>query len=245
MTSLLLVMLLSQEPATRYTPSEAQALFNEANEAFSRQDYATAQARYEQLINAGLGGAEVLYNLGTTHLSAGQLGPAVLYLERAQRRSSAQDIEANLAVARQRQGDQVVGAEAAEPFLQRLAAAIDPQVVGVAFLITWYLGFALAFAAWRTSRWSLGLAAAALLAVGGILGAGVGIHAYISRTVIESIVMPETVKVREFPGERARVSFEVHAGLKVRVMEETGRYVRIRLPNALEGWTEKEGLAEL
>ena len=38
---------------------------------------------------------------------------------------------------------------------------------------------------------------------------------------------------------------EVHAGLKVRIMEETGRYVRIRLPNALEGWTEKEGLVEL
>jgi hypothetical protein len=33
--------------------------------------------------------------------------------------------------------------------------------------------------------------------------------------------------------------------LKVRVMEETGRYVRIRLPNGLEGWAEREGVSEI
>jgi hypothetical protein len=31
----------------------------------------------------------------------------------------------------------------------------------------------------------------------------------------------------------------------VRIMEVSGRYARIRLPNALEGWTEKEGLVSL
>jgi len=246
MIALVLALVLSQN-AARYTPAEARALFNEGNEAYGRQDYATAQSRYEQLIAAGFGGPEVLFNLGTTHLSAGQLGPAMLYLERARRHSSDEDIEANLAVARQRQGDQVVGAETAEPFLQRLAAAIDPQAVGVAFLFTWYLGFALALLAWQRAagRWPLGLAAAGFLLIGSLLGAGVAVHASVTRSVIESIVIPETVKVRELPGDRARVAFEVHAGLKVRIIEETGRYVRIRLPNALEGWTEKEGLVEL
>ncbi len=248
MIALLLAVLLAQDaPAPRYTEAEAQSLFNEASEAYSRKDFATAQAKYEQLIKAGMGGPAVLFNLGTTHLGANQLGPAVLYLERAYAQSHDEDIAANLAVARQKQGDQVVGADTAEPFLQRLAGAMNVQVVALAFLLTWYLGFLLAFLAWRrpASRWWFAIAASIFLLVGSLLGAAVGVHAYVARTVIEAVVIPETVKVREFPGERARVAFEVHAGLKIRVMEETGRYVRIRLPNALEGWTEKEGLVEL
>jgi tetratricopeptide (TPR) repeat protein len=148
-SALLLTLLLAQDPQVgRYTPAEAQALFNEASEAYSRQDFATAQARYEQLINAGMGGPAVLYNLGTTHLAANQLGPAVLYLERARAMSHDEDIGANLAQARQKQGDQVVGAKTAEPFAQRLAGAMNVQAVAGTFLAMWYLGFALAFLAW-------------------------------------------------------------------------------------------------
>lgn len=241
-SALLLALALGQ-----YTPAEAQALFVEANDAYYQADYATAQAKYEKLLEAGLGGPDVLFNLGTTHLANNELGPAVLYLERARRLSDDDDIEANLAMARQRQGDQVVGAESSRPFLERVADAMDERVVSVAFLVVWWL----AFAAWLVFRRKVerrllwGLATGALLLAGVTLGAGVGVHAYVRHRVVEAVVMPATVKVREFPGDAAKVSFEVHAGLKVRVMEESGRFARIRLPNALEGWTDKEGLVEL
>jgi tetratricopeptide (TPR) repeat protein len=231
----------------QYTPAEAQALFVEANDAYYRGDYDTAQAKYEKLLEAGLGGPDVLFNLGTTHLAKGELGPAVLYLERARRLSDDDDIEANLAVARQRQGDQVVGAESTRPFLERLADAIDEPVVSSAFLVVWWL----AFAAWLVFRRKVegrlwwGLATGVLALSGVTLGAGVGVHAYVRHRVVEAVVMPETAKVREFPGETAKVSFEVHAGLKVRVMEESGKFARIRLSNALEGWMDREGLVKL
>lgn len=241
-SALLLALALGQ-----YTPAEAQALFVEANDAYYKADYAAAQAKYEKLLEAGLGGPDVLFNLGTTHLANNELGPAVLYLERARRLSDDDDIEANLAVARQRQGDQVVGAESSRPFLERVADAMDERVVSVAFLVVWWL----AFVAWLVFRRKLegrllwGLATGALLLAGLTLGAGVGVHAYVRHRVVEAVVMPVTAKVREFPGDAAKVSFEVHAGLKVRVMEESGKFARIRLPNALEGWTDKEGLVEL
>jgi len=73
----------------------------------------------------------------------------------------------------------------------------------------------------------------------------VGIDAWVANNYVEAVVMPTTAKVREFPGDTARIAFEVHAGLKVRVMEESGKFVRIRLSNNLEGWTEREGVAEL
>ena len=47
------------------------------------------------------------------------------------------------------------------------------------------------------------------------------------------------------PTESAHVSFEVHAGLSVRVVEGSGNFVKSRLGNGLEGWTPKEGVARL
>ncbi|MEW5739565.1 MAG: SH3 domain-containing protein [Myxococcota bacterium] len=231
----------------QYTAQEAQALFVEANDAYYRGDLAAAQAKYEKLLEAGLGGPDVLFNLGTTHLAKGELGPAVLYLERARRLADDDDIEANLAVARERQGDQVVGADTSRPFLERLADALDERVVSVGFLAAAWLCFAswLVFRRKVEGRLVWGLLTGALFLTSGTLGAGVGVHAYVRHRIIEAVVMPPTAKVREFPGDAARVSFEVHAGLKVRVMEESGKFARIRLPNALEGWTEKEGLVEL
>lgn len=232
----------------QYTPPESQALFVEGNDAYYRGDYAAAQEKYERLLQAGLGGADVLFNLGTTHLAAGQLGAAILNLERAARLSDDDDISANLAVARQRQVDQVIGEESATPFTQRLAEATDEQVVGLVFLAVWWLGFMLLWATFRRepgSRVVLGLVAALFLLVGTALGATLAIQQWVRATVVEAVVMPEAAKVREYPGQTAKISFEVHAGLKVRIMETSGQYVRVRLPNALEGWTEKEGVVSL
>lgn len=249
MTAALLALLLAQaQPATGYTPQEAAALFAEANDAYYKGDYEGARTRYEKLLTAGLGGPDVLFNLGTSHLAAGELGPAVLYLERARRLARDDDIEANLALARQKQADQVVGADAEEPFLQRLSDAVDERAVSLGFLATWYLGFALLLVFRRRAggpRVGVGLAAGGTFTLALAFGALVAAHVWVSQTVVEAVVQPQTARVREFPGDSARVSFEVHAGLKVRVMEEAGRYVRVRLPNRLEGWTEKEGVVEL
>lgn len=243
MISLVLALTLAQ-----YTPQEAQALFVEGNDAYYKGDFAGARARYQKLIDAGLGGPDVLFNLGTSHLAAGQLGPAILFLERAARLSDDDDIGANLAVARERQQDQVIGAEATSvPFAQRVAEAIDERAVSIAFLSTWWLGFALVWLTWRrdSGRVLPGLLAALLLLIGAALGSALWMTAHVKATVEEAIVMPDVARVREFPGDAAKVSFEVHAGLKVRIMETSGRFARVRLPNALEGWTEKEGLVSL
>lgn len=234
--------------ALAYTPQEAQALFTEANDAYYRQEYAVAIEKYQRLIAAGQGGPDVLFNLGTAHLAANELGPAVLFLTRAARLAHDDDIAAQLAVAQQRQLDQVVGAQEADPFLQRLARAVDEPLVSLAFLVTWWLGFALLFLFTRQEpgrRWALGLVAGATLLAAVGLGGVVGVHAWVTRSVHEAVVMTPTAQAREFPGETAKVSFELHAGLVVRVMEDSGRFVRIRLPNALEGWVEKQHLTSL
>ena len=70
---------------TYYTPEEAKGLFNQANEAYSRQDFRSAEEGFRKLCDKGFGGPDVWFNLGTTYLAQEKLGEAVLFLERARR----------------------------------------------------------------------------------------------------------------------------------------------------------------
>ncbi len=247
--ALVTALLVSQ---ASYTPEEAQSVFQQANDSFYKDppDYAAAKAGYLKLIEHGDTGPDVLFNLGTACLAAGDLGDAVLYLERARKLARSDDIEANLAVAHQRQGDQVVGggAAASEPFLERVSDANDERVSSWLSLAFIWLSFGLAFLVRRLApgnRWIVGLALAASIATALLFTGLTAIDAWASNAFVEAVVMPTTARVREFPGDTAHVAFEVHAGLKVRIMEESGKFVRIRLPNNLEGWTEREGVAAL
>jgi hypothetical protein len=232
-----------------YSPAEAQALFGQANDAYDRGEYAAARGDYEKLLQHGQGGPDVLYNLGTTALAAGDLGAAVLYLERARRGGGrSEDIEANLSVARSKQLDQVVGVSADEPFLERLVNATSEAMASWAFLGTWcaaFLMLALMRVLPRGRRGWAGALAAVLLVAALPSGGVVAAHAYASQSFVDAVVVAPALPARELPREGAKVSFEIHAGLKVRLMEEAGNFVRVRLPNGLEGWTAKEGVAAI
>ncbi len=245
--SLALGALLAQ--AGYYSPQEAQGLFSQANEAYSREDYAAAVAGYGKLLDHGYGGADVLYNLGTAYLAQGDVGNAVLSFERARRLDGRRaDIEANLALARSRQLDQVVGAQVEEAFLPRLVAATSEPLVGWTFLAAWAAGFCFLilfrFLSPGRRTWAAVLSAFCLC---GAVPAGLllGAHAYQRETVREAVVLVKTAQARELPRDAGKVSFEVHAGLKVRILEDAGEFVHIRLPNGLEGWTERTAVAEI
>jgi len=232
-----------------YTPEEAQALFTQANEAYAREDYKAAQEGYQKLLSHGQGGADVQYNLGTTYLAQGDLGRAMLALERAWKEGGrAPDLEANLALARARQVDKVEGATVEEDFLTRVVHATSPSAVGWGFLGAWVLGFGLLvllrFLKPGRRTWAAVLAGLALT-VAVPSGALLAAHVWVHDTVREAVVLAPKLVAREFPRGEAKVLFEVHAGLKVRLLEDTGRYVRLRLPNGLEGWAEREGIEQL
>jgi hypothetical protein len=156
-------------------------------------------------------------------------------------------VRANLEAARARQLDRVVGGDG-EPFVQRLGTALPADLVSWIFLAAWAGAFALLIVLRRVApgrRTVLALAAGALLLVAVPSGFLVGLQVYVARTVREAVVMTPTLQAKELPAAQARVAFEVHAGLKVRVLEAEGRFVRIRLPNGLVGWAEKDGIAEI
>jgi hypothetical protein len=87
--------------------------------------------------------------------------------------------------------------------------------------------------------------AALLLLVATFCGSLLLVRAYVRAAYTDAVVTAKTLPAREFPEAIGKVSFEIHSGLKVRVLEASGRYVRIRLPNGLEGWADREGISTI
>jgi len=242
MNGLLLSLLLSQ---VSYSPAEAHSIFAEGVEAYGRDDAASAEAAFRKLLEHGRGGPDVEYNLGTAELAQGKLGPAVLFLERARRQGGGADVDANLTLARGRVVDQVVGASGDEGMVARLVAATSSTAAALAFLIPWGLGFLL-LVAWQLRRGRATAVAAVLLLLLSLPGAGLLLaHFVVSETVHEAVVLAKTLPVRETPEPSSKVAFELHAGSGVRLLAASGPFVRLRLPNGLEGWAEQKDVARI
>ncbi len=246
LTAILVATLLGQG---YYSPEEAQSLFQQANADFYKQDYKAAREGYEKLLSHGFGGPDVQYNLGTLYLAQGDVGPAVLAFERSRREGGeGPDLEATWR-------SRVPSSSTrwwARPSRSPSCSAWCPPRAAVG---------------WRGPSSARGgegssccCSSACCVRVGApgrrCWGACCCVWRFpradcwrpmpgCMRRCTRLLCSRPPLRAREFPREEAKVSFEVHPGQLVRVMEETGHYVRIRLPNGLEGWTEREGIAEI
>lgn len=243
MTALLLVLALTAAPH-RFTAADATQLFEAGNAAYFKGDYGQAAGTYQKLIDDGWQSADVQYNLGTALLAEGKLGRAVLSLERARRLAPGdEDIQANLERARHEGVDKVAGA-GEEPFASRVASLVPVRLTGWVFLGAW-AAFWLALLA---KRWARG-AALALAAVAGlcvvVAGGLLGVQWFARTRLHQAVVVDATVKAREGPSAASKVSFELHPGTELRIIERDQGFVRVRLHNGLEGWAQAAGVEEI
>jgi hypothetical protein len=221
------------------------------NEAHLRGDYAAAAAAYEQLDRQQAIAADLYYNLGVTYFRQAELGRAIWAFERALVVApDDDDARFNLAQARklagQRTHDKLEGLER-EPLWIRLVTSLGPSTE-VWLFCGLYLGcFALLFLRRRMAHDSrLAVTTAAVIlgvgaALAGLLVLG---RAELAR-IPTAIVLPDKVAVKEGADSNFRTSFEVHGGLRVRVLEREHDFIRVRLANGLEGFVRAEDVGLL
>lgn len=229
----------------------ADEAWKRATDAYFRGDYAAAIAAYEQLDRQGIVSADLTYNLGVAYFRVGQLGHAIWAFERAAALDpDAEDARYNLAQARKLAGrraiDKIEGAER-DPAWIRVVTLLTTSTQTWLFLALYGGCFALLFLRRRAAadtRAALSASAAILGATALLAGA-----LLVGRAVLErlpfGIVLPDEVAVKEGADANYRTSFEVHAGLRVRLLERDQDWVRIRLANGLEGWVRGQEVGRL
>ncbi|MHB1845382.1 MAG: hypothetical protein ACYCWW_11180 [Deltaproteobacteria bacterium] len=206
----------------------------QAAKDYYARDFGAAERGYASALAAGDESADLEYDLGTAAAQAGDVGQAVLHLERALALAPwDNDVRANLERIRERRLDKVVGQEIGDGPMQRLLRGIPIAPLGWTAALLWLLACGLV-ALRRRRNWALGLAIPsgilALLALGLTLGC--------RRVQSEpfAVVVAPVGAVRPGPDPALHASFEVHEGLKVLLEGREGGYARIRLANGLEGY---------
>ncbi len=221
------------------------------NDAHLRGDYAAAATAYEQLDRQHVVSADLYYNLGVTYFRQGKLGKAIWSFERALVVSpDDEDARFNLAQTRkladQRAHDKIEGAER-EPLWSRIVTFVSPSTAVIAFCAL-YLGcFVLLFVRRRSAQDSrvAVTVGAAILGAGALL-AGLLVLGRINLDRIpHAVVLPDTVAVKEGADDNFRTSFQVHGGLRVRILDRERDWVRVRLANGLEGFVHAEDVGSL
>jgi hypothetical protein len=235
-------------------PSRADLLdegWKRGNEAHLRGDYQAAATAYEQLDKQQAVSADLYYNLGVTYFRQGQVGRAIWAFERALVVApDDEDARFNLAqtrkLAAQRAHDKLEGAEREPPWI-RMVSYLAPSTE-VWLFCGLYLGcFVLLFVRRGMAHDSrLAVTTAAVILGGGAVLAGLLVLGRVQLDRIPSaVILPDKIAVKEGSDNNFRTSFDVHGGLRVRVLEREHDWYRIRLANGLEGFVRAEDVGLL
>jgi tetratricopeptide (TPR) repeat protein len=236
------IVLLLLLPAALLSQS-VEETFDRAGTLFRDGKFSEAAAAYESILAQGKTSAQIYYNLGNAYYRAGELGRAILNYERAKVLSPGDaDVEHNLDLANLRTLDRLE--RVPEIFLinwLRTLAGILPFTVLVAvFVLSWVVLFvALAvmnvvptgrLSTWM--RWTV-LGAIAFLV---IFGALVLVQVLDQSGHDDAVILAQVVTAKTSPDQQSSDAFVIHEGLKVKLGDEVGGWVKITLSDGKVGW---------
>ncbi len=240
-------------------PARADLLddaWKRGNDAFLRGDYPAAANAYEQLDRQAVVSADLAYNLGNAYYRLGQRGRAIWAWERAvDIDPDSDDARYNLQQARKvverRVHDKIEGADR-EPVWVRVVTELTLSTETWLFLGL-YVSFFMALVGRLRARRAGGgrddgPAWGAIAATLGAMAALAGtllVGRFALDRVPYAIVLGDEVPVKEGADPNYRTTFDLHAGLRVRVLDRDQDWVRIRLANGLEGWVREGDIGRL
>ena len=228
-----------------FAQAAAPADWVRAGAAYREKAYGEAAQLYEGLLKEGYHSEALWYNLGNCYAQRGEKGKAVLAYENALRIQPGDPAtEANLASVRAALEDPLVAEEgyrwlAGLTNPQRLLASSYWLWIGLVLLwagaTCWYAGRVVVKPA-RRGFWKIGMGAAWTT---GALAIAFGIVGHIrEQEHKEAVVLARELSLLTAPDALSPELRKVHEGAKVSILDRSGTWRKVRLPNGDEGWLE-------
>jgi hypothetical protein len=221
----------------------AEDVFAKANELYRAGKYPEAAREYERIVKQGTVSAELYFNLGNAYYRSEQLARAILAYERATLLHPGDpDIEHNLKLAYMKTIDRI------EPvpdmfliqWMRTAGSWISVETVKLLFLLSWICVFVSLAAMFlivrhdvlKTLR-SVFFIAVVLVLLNALM---MGMQSFQETTKNKAIITAQTVTAKSSPDEKSVDAFVIHEGVKVRLSDAVGVWVKIALVDGKIGW---------
>jgi len=223
--------------------ADLKSLLDQANKAYSAQNFAKAQELYEQILGAGKESAQLYFNLGNACFKQGENIKAILNYERAKRLAPQnEDIDFNLKVANQFVVDNIE--QLPQPFFARwwgnLAnnASADGWALRSVFLFILFLVLLGTYFFSRLLRIrKLAFYSAIIAGIFVILSFSLATHQYnLKKDRTSALILCPRVNVKSAPSATGTDLFLIHEGLKVKITDSLDKWREIRLADGNKGW---------
>ncbi len=227
---------------------QAEYMFEQGVAAYQNENYEQAINHFKSALNHGKTSAALYYNLGNAYYKVGDIGQSILNYERARQLAPHDpDIEFNLNVARLQVVDKIPSPEM--DYFFKLWTSIKnlftlPQLTAITlglYILLFVLLIVRLFArpSLRTVlRYSIFPVLVVLLLCTFLFVIRIKEDVQIK----SAIILSDKVSVTSGPSAEATEVFALHEGVKVRVIDSSGDFVRIRLSDGKDGWVPQSSL---
>lgn len=228
------------------------ALFEQANKLYQEDKFEDALAIYKQIEAQKLQSDNLYYNMGNSYYKLNQIAPAVYYFEKALAiNPNNADAAHNLTFANRMKIDNIealpktIGERFSENFIQKLTynnwawlAVILAFLFAVLFLLYHF--------SYNSSKKRLFFITSLISAALSLL---LIVFAYSNYNYVKNnkyaIVFKQQVSVKSEPKQIADISFELHEGTKVKLLESVPNWEKIKLADGKIGWIQSDFIKKI
>lgn len=238
------VIPLFQSAVLAQTPDDA---FNRGNESYRAGKYQEAEKEYESIIQQGKFSAELYFNLGNAYYRDGQLARAILSYERAaQLDPNDPDIDHNLKLSYLKTIDRIEPVP--EMFLIQWMHAVGSlmphETVRIIFVLCWVLLFGSLATMYLVLHPALLRAARMVFFIScmftALCAAMLGVQSFRDTAQDKAIIIAQTVTAKSSPDAKAVDAFVIHEGVKVKLTDAVGEWVKVTLVDGKVAWIPAE-----
>jgi hypothetical protein len=218
-------------------------VFNRGNELYRAGKYQEAAKEYESIVKQGALSAELYFNLGNAYYRDRQLARAILSYERAaQLHPNDPDIEHNLKLAYLKTVDRIEAVP--DMFLiqwmHAVGSLMPSETVRVIFVFSWVVLFGSLATMYLVLHPGVLRAARMVFfiscAFAALCAAMVGIQSVRDTAQDNAIIIAQTVTAKSSPDVKAVDAFVIHEGVKVKLTDAVGEWVKVTLIDGKIGW---------
>lgn len=240
---LIIILLLGVALCSKTQAQNPEDLLVKANELYNNNAYDSAAVVYESIINKGYSSATLYYNLGNTYYKLRNYPLAILYYEKSLKLNpNNDDTKHNIEIAKSFISDKIepVPELFIKTWWKKLSDLFTANTWSILSLLTFGLLLTCLFfyltARTRITKKSM-FFSSIFLAVMTICCFCISINKYnYIKSNNEGIIITPTITVKSSPSATSIDLFVLHEGSKVKILDNTGGWDKIKIANGSIGW---------